>query len=347
MTRAFTLMTAMPPTVGHINLIRFTAWLASEVHVVVNTQPGEPYVNERVVALEREINNIGHGNITLHHINKTLPQAPEECDTPEDFWDMWHVLLHGVGYRVGDTLVASEEYGIPLSEYIGARFMPYDPDRELRWTKATDVRNDAYAYWHWMAPEFQKLIRPRITIFGAESTGKSTLSRGLADAVQGQWVYEYARPYLEMVGPEIDTQAMVNIWDGQLAAQNHANEIATDNDAFIIQDTDLFSTVGYWGFWQPESLPQQLELDAQRTKSDLYIVMNSKIPFEEDPIRYGGGVRESDDQYWLDLCVRYNLHYKYMTEETPVSQLDQALKWSTEILDDRINKLHYERSSNA
>lgn len=343
--RTYVLMTAMPPTVGHVNLIKFAAWTAPEVHIIVNTQPGEPYVYERVTALQREINAIGHEGIQLHHIHQTLPQAPEECETEFDFWDMWHRFLWERGFQRGDTIVASEEYGIPLAKFMKGRFLPYDPERELQFSKATFVREDTYENWDWIAPQFQPVLRPTITLFGAESTGKTTLSKGLAQRIGGQWLFEYARPYLEMVGPEIDTQAMINIWDGQLATQRHGREIATQ--PFVIQDTDLFSTVGYWGFWQPETLPRQLELDAISHQSDLYIVMNSNIPFEEDPIRYGGGGRESDDQYWIDLCKRYDLNYHYMEATSPIEQLNEAVELAFVELDKRTKPLYYERSSNV
>src|SRR5690606_28700585 len=81
-----------------------------------------------------------------------------------------------------------------------------------------------------------------------------------------------------------------------------------------IQDTDLFSTVGYWEMWDKDSMPQSLLEDARDRKSDLYVVLSSDIPFEPDPLRYGGNTRESTDQYWIDLCEREELPYVYITE---------------------------------
>lgn len=344
MQRAFVLMTAMPPTVGHFNLIKFASRLAQEVIVIVNTQPGEPFSTERVVALQHAVEKLDRKNVTVTNIHRNLPQAPEECDHPEDFWTMWLDFLIERGYQWGDGIVASEEYGIELAAYVGGKFMPYDMNRELQFSKATYVREDLWQNWDWVLPEFQRFIRPRITIFGAESTGKTTLSQGLAADLSGQWLFEYARPYLETVGPEITTQSMEDIWRGQLALQQHGQDIATGRA--IVQDTDLFSTVGYWNFWQPATMPKQLELDAITHRSDLYIVMNSHIPFEEDPIRYGGDKRESDDQYWIDLCDRYELNYHIMEATEPVAQLEEAKAWSEEYMDRISYQLEYKRSSN-
>jgi cytidyltransferase-like protein len=41
--RSYVLMTALPPTLGHLDLIRFAATLGGEVVVIVTTQPDEPY----------------------------------------------------------------------------------------------------------------------------------------------------------------------------------------------------------------------------------------------------------------------------------------------------------------
>ena len=107
-------------------------------------------------------------------------------------------------------------------------------------------------------------------------------------------------------------EKMHRIHEGQRAIQDlvktHSPTI------YNIQDTDLFSTVGYWEMWDKDSMPQSLLEDARSRKSDLYVVLSSDIPFEPDPLRYGGTVRESTDQYWIDLCEREGLPYVYITE---------------------------------
>ena len=44
MTRAYVLMTAMPPTKGHLSLLNYAANLdVTSVEVILATQPGEPF----------------------------------------------------------------------------------------------------------------------------------------------------------------------------------------------------------------------------------------------------------------------------------------------------------------
>jgi hypothetical protein len=43
--------------------------------------------------------------------------------------------------------------------------------------------------------------------------------------------------------------------------------------------------------------------------------MNDQIPFEADPLRYGGDKRESGMQYWIDLLEEFKLPY-YVVKAT-------------------------------
>ena len=79
-----------------------------------------------------------------------------------------------------------------------------------------------------------------ITIFGAESVGKTTLARQLAEALDGEWVQEFARVYLEATGQDVTPDSMRAIWRGQAGLQRLPHKKPA---RYVIQDTDLFSTV--------------------------------------------------------------------------------------------------------
>lgn len=308
-------MTAMPPTKGHLRLIQFASLLAEETVVIVCTQPGEPMIDERVHAIRQEVAD-NSSKIRVEHLHKTLPQEPQFA---VNFWDLWADILKSFGLTTDDIIVASELYGKNLAEVTGAKFMPYDPDRSILWAKATEVRNSPRHYFDTVMPEFQENLRMTVTLFGAESTGKTTLSKALATHVNGHWIPEWARPYLETVGIEITTQSMTDIWKGQKALQDHAYLHFYDKP-FIIQDTDLYSTVGYWDMWNMKT-PWPLVRDAQSRASEVYLITQSHIPFEKDPIRYGGDKRESSDQYWIDLCEMHGLSYYVVQSNDPKARV--------------------------
>ena len=341
-TRAYVLLTAMPPTRGHMALIQFARGVADTVEVHLQTQPGEPLVQARydsLVAATRHMDNVN-----IHWMHKPLPQEA----SPEDeakFWDMWAGFLADWGIQTSDFIVASEDYGIKLAEFTGATFIPYDIDREVVKTKATPVRKNTLSHFDKIIPEFQPYLRKRITIFGAESTGKTTLARWLAEVVNGQFLPEWARPYLEHVGPEITWDKMRNIWYGQRALQDSADVVAI-NKPFIIQDTDLYSTLGYWQYnsWQIDGeVPAGLHVDAVERKSDLYIITPSNIPFEADQLRYGGDHREIETEEWTTFAKLHNLNYIVLESDELTKRTSESLRAIWKLFG---TPLEYEREGN-
>lgn len=334
MTRALVMMKAMPPTNGHQSLIDFAKYFADEVTVLIDTASNEPFINERVGALRAMAAFSRVDHITIE------PQC--EADSP-DYWDQWENALkpyHGYDYVIG-----SENYCFKIAEMIGARYIPFDPNRELRWTKGTTVRNHPRTFFKLIAPEFQPVLRRTITVFGAESTGKTTLSKELAKWLESDWLFEWARPYLETVGPEINVQSMTDIWKGQYAAEALAEQNA--DSPFIIRDTDLYSTIGYWEqpHWQDAlgPVPSGLIRGAEVNKADLYIITKSNIPFEEDPLRYGGDKRESPDEYWVAVAEKYNLNYVVLDTSDRSGRLSQAVKLSLDLFEANAAPLRFDR----
>lgn len=333
----------MPPTTGHLQLLQFASKLASDgVVAIINTQPHEPFPDERVGALRAALVRTGLAAHTkLIHYDKAIEQDPS---TP-GFWNIWKRMMQDFGITPDDIIVASELYGKKLAAITGAQFYPYDIDRTLNPAKATPVRDDPLAHFADIIPEFQPYLRTRVTVFGAESTGKTTLSRQLAEALDATWLFEYARPYLEETANEITVRSMNAIWHGQRALQAQADDISAF--PFVIQDTDLFSTVGYWEFphWQAAigSCPAQLIDDATQLKSDLYIVTRSNIPFEADPLRYGGDTREGSDEYWIRICERYHLPYVVLDTADADARLAQAVKLTKEAGRSKTATLAYDR----
>lgn len=351
MARAFVLMTAMPPTKGHMNLIRFAASLpVSGVTVLVCTQPHEPYAWERYDAVQEACRNLnyydGATQVTAKHLNRELEQ---NAQTP-GFWPMWDEIMKEHGFKPGDFCVSSEAYGATLAGRLQGHFVPYDPQRELYYTKATNVRENMVQYFNDILPEFQKYLVTRITVFGAESTGKTTLSKELAEVVNGHWIYEWARPFLELTQKPINAATMGEIWRGQNATQKHAGMFS--DKPFIIQDTDLFSTIGYWDqpHWRKDlgMSPEALHADAWATKSDLYLMTSERcVPFEPDPLRYGIDKRESGDAYWERLLQSHALPYEVLDHNAYENRLARAVDLVLDCAKKKAESIYFEREANG
>jgi HTH-type transcriptional repressor of NAD biosynthesis genes len=281
MTRALVLMKAMPPTKGHERLIRFAKSFSEFGVVVMDYAPDEPMIDERSQWL---FDAVYDGRGWTEYAIPLDDQDPKS----DGFWERWKSLLDTFGNF--DYVVGSEPYCAKVAEVIGARYIPYDPGRELTNAKATEIRKSPISLFRHVATDFQPHLQTTVTVWGAESTGKTTLSKRLASCLDGEWVFEWARPYLEGTGQTVaDLQAMHEIWHGQYAVENNARVHSVDKP-FIVRDTDLYSTIGYWEqpHWTEKYglVPKRLISDAAVNKADLYIITQSNIPFEKDPLDF-------------------------------------------------------------
>ncbi len=306
MSNSLVLMTALPPTTGHLDLIDFAKHLSTKVYVGLYTLSEEPMGRyTRKMALNRAVGYSTQVIVRGTH-DDSAPQAPE--DHP-DFWNWWKEAIHHSFPDVEkwDYVVASEEYGAPLAESLGATFMPFDIKRELNPVTASEVRRDLVKYWDQILPGVRQWLQVTGVVFGQESVGKTTVSKRVAEILGGTWGFEYARPYLETIGPDIDMKVMDRIHTGQLALQRSLSLQA--RKPFTVLDTDLWSTVGYYPILDQGPAPASLLTDAANYAGDMYYVLDDGIPFEEDILRYGGDVRTSTKEYWVRLLQEHKIQY--------------------------------------
>lgn len=323
-TNTVALMTALVPTTGHRDLVRWAAHFPSnQVHVLVSSRSFEPIGGGvRVAALSAALSGLPNVTIRLHE-DDGAPQNPP--DHPA-FWDWWSAAINAhfpEAMGEWDYVVASEAYGLQVAENLGASFMPFDIERSLNFSRGSAVREDPFANWSAMLPLLRQEFQMKATLFGQESVGKTTMSKLVAKELPATWLPEWARPYLETVGPALDAQVMGRIHVGQSALQEVTFKAA--EKPFAVLDTDLFSTVGYYSIGAYPR-PKALEEDALRLASDLYFLLPDDVPFEEDLLRYGGAVRESSYGFWKTILERYGLPFV----EVPPGPLEEKLSFMVE-----------------
>lgn len=308
-TTGLVILTALVPTIGHKYLIDFASKFVDRLHVVVSVRSFEPALTlDRAEVLEK---HYAGTNVTVHeHFDDDAPQNDD--GTPE-FWEYWASLIgRAITKRKKiDYLFASEMYGKKFADALGVEFIPVDVDRDILHITGTMVRQDLAANFKYILPEFKEKLAKTICITGVESAGKTTMTKWLAGYLKGRWLHEWARPYLEHTGPELNDHVMRNIVLGQYAMMKSAPQ-----SLFNVLDTDLSATIMYYDigkFVKPQILLDKFE----DSVSNLYIVMNENIPFEPDPLRYGGDVRESTSKQWIDFYEERGLPY-YVVKNTDI-----------------------------
>lgn len=125
----------------------------------------------------------------------------------------------------------------------------------------------------------------RVVVTGSESTGKTTLARGLAARFRTAWAEEAARAVAEQkrggLGPE-DVPAIAR---AHVALAEEAERAAREAGAgLVVFDQDLLSTVVYARHYYG-SCPAWIERLAAERLADLYLLCLPDLPWEADGIR--------------------------------------------------------------
>ena len=124
---------------------------------------------------------------------------------------------------------------------------------------------------------------PRLCLIGPESTGKSELAAALSRHYNERWTPEFAREYAE-AHEELTAEDVEPIARGEMALLNRGDRIL---------DTDLLSTVVYARHYYG-SCPAWIEDEARRRRAELYLLMDTDLPWESDPARDTGGEARED-----------------------------------------------------
>jgi NadR type nicotinamide-nucleotide adenylyltransferase len=124
----------------------------------------------------------------------------------------------------------------------------------------------------------------RIVITGPECTGKSTLTRELAEYFQGPYIPEYARDYIEKLNRPYNYKDVLHIAETQLMQGTSAFADAK----VIFFDTYLVITK-IWFEVVYNRYPAWIEDEIKRQKMDLYLLCDTSIPWIADDVRENGG----------------------------------------------------------
>lgn len=128
--------------------------------------------------------------------------------------------------------------------------------------------------------------RPRIVVLtGAESTGKSVLAEALARHFHAPWFQEFARDYVQKINHHYtfyDVLAIAKMQKTQMqAALMLKSEIVFFDTWLVITQIWLKMVYNTVPDWIPEMI--------KSTPIDLFLICDTDIPWEPDPVRENGG----------------------------------------------------------
>ncbi len=165
--------------------------------------------------------------------------------------------------------------------------------------------------------------KPRIIVVtGAESTGKSVLTRQLGEHFGAPFYPEYAREYLEKCDPhytfnDVIHIAMVQAMQMEEAKRHHAEILFFDTWLII---TKVWLEVVYG------KVPAWIHEVISTAPISLFLLCDTGLPWEPDPLRENGGeMREKLSAMYKANLEGYGFHYGIVTGRGN-ERIDHALQ---------------------
>ena len=156
----------------------------------------------------------------------------------------------------------------------------------------------------------------KIAIIGPESTGKSTLTKDLANYFGEPFVPEYGRKYLETNGNQYDESDLLKISEGMLEAENKAAKKA---NRFLFCDTDLIMIKVWYEVKYGECHPYVLAKLAEQPY-DFYLLCSPDLPWVPDSLRENPGIRKELFKLYKANLELYKLPYQLIGGEERLAQ---------------------------
>ncbi len=282
-----------PPHRGHRFLIETARAQVDHLTVLVCDRAGQTIPGALRGAWLREM----HPDVEVRVIPDTLPGDDSEA---------WASYTRAVLGYVPDAVFTSEDYGGPYARFLGCRHVLVDRARVRVPISATAIRADPWAHREFLEPCVRAHFVRRVALFGAESSGTTTLARALAAHYGTAWVPEYGRDYAEakMRGPsaqEWSSDEFTHIARRQCVLEDAA---AREADRVLFCDTPAFAT----SLWHERYLGTRsaaVEEIAAPYHYALYLLTDVDIPFIQDGTRDGEHIRHGMHRRcvaWLTEC---------------------------------------------
>jgi NadR type nicotinamide-nucleotide adenylyltransferase len=300
-----------PPHRGHQLLLETAAAQVSELLVLVYANPDDQ--RHAAPARAEWLRELYRGDDLAQgpHIGATplriigLPAATAPPDAADDHTHREFVrqYLADLGQRI-DVVFSSEAYGPGFAEHLGATHVAVDNERQQVATSGTHLRaalaeeaenfgESALTIHPFVAAQYGVVPAatvPRLVLLGAESSGKTTLSIALAEALGTAWVPEYGRTLHEQKNGQLVYEDLLYIGRRQLELEDEA---AAQAHSWLVCDTNAATTAlySYYYFHRCDPALQRLAQVCRQRYAHTFVCLPT-TPFEDDGWRGPEALRQ-------------------------------------------------------
>ena len=286
MTLGFVVGKFYPPHRGHKLLIDEARSQVDRVVVMLASHPAQTIPGELRAAWLREI----HPDCEIHLVD-------DELEDDSARWAEFTIAHLG---RAPDVVFSSEDYGPVFAGLMGSRHVMVDRHRAAMPVSGTQIRAAPLRHLELLEPCVRAHFVKRVVLIGAESTGKTTLARQLAEVFETEWVPEFGREHWER---KLASRGITDPPPGwspdefvEIATEQQAREeaVARRANRVLFADTNAFAT-GTWHERYHRGRDARVDAIGARDKVDLYLLTAPDVPFVQDGFRDGEHVRD-----WMD-----------------------------------------------
>ncbi|MDR2009111.1 MAG: ATP-binding protein [Bacteroidales bacterium] len=145
----------------------------------------------------------------------------------------------------------------------------------------------------------------KIVLTGPESTGKSTLTKKLAEHFSVPYIAEIARDYVEELTRPYTKNDVIEIAKMQIDAEKKITEHFSE---FIFLDTDLIITK-IWLQHLYNDYPKWIDNWLKEEPAFLHLLCYYDLPWEFDPVRENSEMRPYFFNKYLEEIKKINTNY--------------------------------------
>lgn len=267
-------------------------------HLVLTPQVINSYVVSQPPPNDADDDRHRHYVATL--CEDILHCQPQAVFTAEDYGD-------------GFASVLSQRFGRPVAHVRLQRPLGHDAP------SGTRIRSDVHRYRKMMSPEVYRSFVFRICLLGGESTGKSTLSKALAQTLNVPYVAEYGREHWEAKNGVLEQEDLLHI-----AREQVRREELSCMAPYLVCDTSPLTTLFYM-LDQFGSAPQAL-IDLAERDYSLVVLCGDELPFVQDGTRQDEAFRHRQQAWYEAELSQRNIPFLRVQGSLP-ARIDQICRY--------------------
>lgn len=220
-----------------------------------------------------------------------MDEAEVDFDSPAA-WDAHMEVIEALLDAPVDAAFTSDEYGAELARRLSATWVQVNPGRAEMPVSGTAVRADVAGHWWALPAPVRAWLTRRIVVLGAESTGTTTLSRDLAEALGCGWVGEFGRQWSVERPGGLDAPWHTAEFDLIAREQARTEDLGARHTPvpWLVCDTDVLATA-VWHERYVGGRSASVEALAAARRPSLYVLTSDDIPFVQDGLRDGEHLR--------------------------------------------------------